>query len=523
MQFVPRARRHPKLTGERNPGLYPHCLQIYKIPPLYTISLEEFERLALERLQVLRTIERAGIKHSRNAKEFREAVLADLRKQNLYSYVKITVDGMDDNMYDERRRDHISHFILRLAYCRSEELRRWFVTQEVELFRFRFISETAQNRKSFMKLNNLDYEPIEEEERDALAGELAGCGFKLSSAKIGGTDYYKVPFTEVLDLVKCRRVYLRRGYAYIPESDLVSIVVTVFRTHLSHALAVTSRAIPQLEEDGRLLSMLGSIHQRYIGNDYLNKKTQFTGEVSPEMIDSLSKTSFPLCMRTLHDTLRRTHHLRYGGRQQYGLFLKGIGLSLEDALRFWREEFSKIMDIDKFDRQYSYNIRHNYGKEGKRANYTPHNCMKIITSSSPGPGDAHGCPFKHSDAGTLKQRLMDLRISSSGITDIMDLVSKGHYQLACTRYFEVTHNEATVDQAINHPNQFYEESQKVKKGESKTSSRHITGTKTQIYASAETSQDTPPFVSQNTASPIDLMDCDSLPDDIEDLFRNIQE
>lgn len=62
----------------------------------------------------------------------------------------------------------------------------------------------------------------------------------------------------------------------------------------------------------------------------------------------LSGKSFPLCMRHLHKALRENHHLRHGGRMQYGLFLKGIGLTLEQALQFWRSEFVKgKVDADK--------------------------------------------------------------------------------------------------------------------------------------------------------------------------------
>uniref|UniRef100_G1NM85 DNA primase large subunit C-terminal domain-containing protein n=1 Tax=Meleagris gallopavo TaxID=9103 RepID=G1NM85_MELGA len=146
-------------------------------------------------------------------------------------------------------------------------------------------------------------------------------------------------------------------------------------------------------------------------------------------------------MRQLHKVLRENHHLRHGGRMQYGLFLKGIGLTLEQALEFWKKEFIKgKVDADKFDKGYAYSIRHNYGKEGKRTDYTPYSCMKIIMSNPPSQGDYHGCPFRHSDPELLKQKLQSYKVPPSGVTQILELVKGMHYQLACQKYFELTHD-----------------------------------------------------------------------------------
>ena len=43
-------------------------------------------------------------------------------------------------------KDQVSHFVLRLAYCRTEELRRWFLAHESELFKARFNSEDAASK-----------------------------------------------------------------------------------------------------------------------------------------------------------------------------------------------------------------------------------------------------------------------------------------------------------------------------------------------------------------------------------------
>lgn len=52
------------------------------------------------------------------------------------------------------------------------------------------------------------------------------------------------------------------------------------------------------------------------------------------------------------------------------------------------------------------------------------------------------------------------------IQDIVDLVSRQHFQIACQRYFEATHH-AEVDGGIQHPNQYFQESQKILNGDVK--------------------------------------------------------
>ena len=41
-------------------------------------------------------------------------------------------------------------------------------------------------------------------------------------------------------------------------------------------------------------------------------------------------------MKHLHKALNREHKLKHWGRLQYGLFLKGAGLGVEDAMAFWQ-------------------------------------------------------------------------------------------------------------------------------------------------------------------------------------------
>ncbi|KAM8852280.1 DNA primase large subunit isoform 1-T3 [Synchiropus picturatus] len=454
--------RRKKLGNSEQTELYGQALQFYGQPPIENISLTEFEAFAVDRLKLLKTVENLGVSYVKLSEQYDKKLSQEFKNLN-FPYRAETDDrkvqsGLSEG--EKRRKDHISHFILRLAYCQTEDLRRWFIQQEVDLFRYRFNELSPQQKLDFLHKNNLQYNTITAEEKKLLKDKLVNSSYAVSGITVAGQDFYKVPFQDALDLVRTRKVYLKAGYVYIPHQDIVTIVLNDFRTRLSKALALTARSLPAVHSDERLQPLLNHLSHAYVGQDYSIQKN--VGKISLEQIDSLSGKSFPLCMRQLHQALRENHHLRHGGRMQYGLFLKGIGLTLEQALQFWRSEFIRgKVDADKFDKAYAYSIRHMFGKEGKRADYTPFSCMKVILSNAPSQGDHHGCPFRHSDPELLKQKLQFYKVSPSGISQILELVKGMHYQLACQKYFELTHNIDDANFSLTHPNQYFIESQKV--------------------------------------------------------------
>lgn len=168
----------------------------------------------------------------------------------------------------------------------------------------------------------------------------------------------------------------------------------------------------------------------------------------------------------LHKTLRHNKHLKHFGRLQYTLFLKGIGLSVEEALIFWRTSFSTTPE-DKFNKEYRYNVRHAYGLEGNRRDYKPHSCQQILLDHAPGNGEAHGCPYRH--FGT--DNLIGFLQNQMGVKD-MDVL-KGvkndkdnkKFHIGCNRVFEWKHKEelkrekesgkGVVRETIIHPNEYF--------------------------------------------------------------------
>ncbi|KAJ3513653.1 hypothetical protein NLJ89_g2833 [Agrocybe chaxingu] len=353
-----------------------------------------------------------------------------------------------------------------LAFCRSEDLRRRFVKAETTLFKVRYDDDMGKDRDAFLDSRDFNWTSVGPEEQRQYKTEFEAA-YPVSKPEPDrpSEKYYKVKWTRVPDLVERRKVFLKGGWAYVPSREQSSIVFQEYETHLERALEITARLLPRLDEDTRLLPILNNLSQGFlagVSSEWSNALgSTNTDEIRAEMIDDMAKKHFPLCMRTLHESLQRDNHLKHFGRLQYGLFLKVVlGLSVEEAVTFWRKSFSRITD-DKFNKEYKYNIRHSYGLEGKRANYPAKSCLQILTG---GPSE-YGCPYRTFSPENLQAALLSSYsqqgLRSADLPEIMAAVKSSHFHVACTRVFEITHSASVKKgdgvgggESVTHPNQY---------------------------------------------------------------------
>lgn len=433
----PKRKQFAALVHEVNE--YPHRLNFYDVPPTAEISLEQFEQWAIDRMRVLTALETASFRNL-TAEETTSHIKPILQK-----YLPLSANSSSSaSIPSERQKDHYSHFILRLAFSRTPELRQRFARLETQLFKHRWNSDDARERRAFIDSIDLALETVSPEEKRALSSELqAGTSF-LKKGEFETELFYKVAWERATDLVGQRSCLLRAGKAYVPSRDHLSLIASEFLTRLDAALVQTSKALPRLDEDSRLMPILEHFGKSFTApsatGDDADGSQSLTGRVSAASIDRLS-VHFPACMRHLHLSLRRDAHLKHYARLQYMLFLKGLGLSLDDALQFWRGAFRNMSD-DKYAKEYRYNVRHAYGDVGGDANrrgkgYAPKSCQRILTEAAPGPGEAHGCPYRHFGAENLETLLR----GPMGVTDegvlrgVKEDVGAKRYHIGCNRVF----------------------------------------------------------------------------------------
>ncbi|ATY62546.1 DNA primase, large subunit [Cordyceps militaris CM01] len=471
-------RRRQFAAAQYKEAEYKYRLNFYADPPTADITLEQFEQWAIDRLRVLAELEACSFRNKSPA----ETALH--MKPILEKYLPLDSNSsLSTRLAAQRQKDHYSHFILRLAFSSTDDLRRRFARVETALFRIRFATDDLADRAAFVADLALDWwHPVSDDERRLYAAELAAMTSTAAGRKTGAAaedeGWFRVDWERVPELVESRRVFLKAGKAFVPVREQASMVVAEFSTRLEKQLTLTARALPRLDEDDRLTPILNHLSKNFITPDaaYMSGSGAPDGAtISAARIDGLAAQHFPACMAHLHRSLRRDAHLKHYGRLQYTLFLKGIGLSLEEALAFWRAGFHKVTD-DTFNKEYRYNVRHAYGDVGGDSNrrgggYSPFGCQKILTEHPPGAGDAHGCPYRHFDADNLTALVQAMGVADRAVLQgVKEDKDTQKYHMACNRVFEHLHKQEikkakdegimTSNQleTIVHPNEYFKRS-----------------------------------------------------------------
>lgn len=148
----------------------------------------------------------------------------------------------DEKLKLERQKDHYSHYILRLAFSSTEDLRRRFSRVESALFKLRFQSDDARERQGFVESLSMNWEVVSEEEKRELGNDLLNATPILRKLQEleegGGGPWFKVDFETVPELVESRRVLLKAGKAYVPVREQLSMVLAGFGERLDQGLEV---------------------------------------------------------------------------------------------------------------------------------------------------------------------------------------------------------------------------------------------------------------------------------------------
>lgn len=445
--------------------------------PSTEVSVREFEELTCNRLKVLHAFDRlCGYDTPLTfIPELRPKVQTELNNARLVLVPPMPADRekFPELKDDFVRRDCISHFALRLAFCKTRDAREWFLRQEQRLFVLRFDALRLEAQEAFLKKVGLECKPfagsaaeLEELQKSTAGakiwggGEGAGARGPMQYEKV----FYEMPFQEVHpQLIAARKVVLKRGVAYIPSSALKLILAARFKERLIEGLDVAFQGLPAALGEPRVGGFLRVLQDH--GMQLLVAARSSSEEpcerLSLANFEELLVRSFPPCMRRIVEAQREQgKHLKHAGRLQLRPFLKDCGFTMEESFKWWQQELTRDREIDviSFEKNYLYDLEHAYGKKGHFQGQHCFGCPKIIGLPHEATGQVHGCLFKL-EMPALKQQLHKWHVSDATMGEIEKLVSNGkHYQLACIEYFRCKHPGHEGDGVGNTPADFFRES-----------------------------------------------------------------
>ncbi|XP_026748604.2 DNA primase large subunit-like [Galleria mellonella] len=375
--------------------------------------------------------------------------LEDLLKGENVIYNEFVVEG---SIYD-----NVGHYMLCVTAIlnKSWDFVQFILKAEMELFRRRILSISAYDMRSFAKkvircIKKHDkipsfMEPLLVISRHLMLKDLAQhiCS---SSHSIECTSHcIQLNFRHCLQFIAKRQVELRNGIVYLPCGKWKQYLILLFSMNVRHRIMNTN--LEPLKGDPRVKDLLLKFKTHLEKDSDCN-----SNKLCSKDVDKVLKF-FPPCMYNLHSSLRKKHRLSHSQRFYYTLFLKDIGMPVEEAVDFWKREYSLspngshtcCHNWDKDEKKYVYGIRHMYGLEGGRKSYSSVSCQHI--QSADVSCNEGGCPFKGFDIDKLV-KVLKLDHKEPFLSQINELRNKNQYTSACVTYLKYSHNVA-CDNSLN--------------------------------------------------------------------------
>ncbi|KAJ1524959.1 hypothetical protein ONE63_009814 [Megalurothrips usitatus] len=354
--------------------------------------------------------------------------------------------------------DRTGHFMLRLIALRLPLLKEFLLRSETLLFekRLRCLNHSQVERELKTALRHakeiLSFSNPILKFRKFLHIFIKFCSEIISSRGIQHTflkdhsddcekHLLQVPFTFCLSLISARQVEMRAGNAIVPCGKWRQLLSCVFLQHMKYGMEqfAASDSFQCLWADERLRHLLEIVRAHF-----KSFHPPAASNVSPMLSNYVDERSsyFPPCMKNLHITLRHRHRLSHYSRFYYSLFLKDVGMPMMEAIEFWSKEYAQTNSNctscshswQKDNKRYIYSIRHLYGLEGSRREYSSPGCHQFQKMGL-APSSEGGCPFLDFDKEKLLKCLHDgVKADDSFIDSLIYVKSKHGANEACKLY-----------------------------------------------------------------------------------------
>jgi DNA primase large subunit len=158
---------------------------------------------------------------------------------------------------------------------------------------------------------------------------------------------------------------------------------------------------------------------------------------------------FPQCMADLYNEVAQRGHINHDERFQLGLFLKQIGMTVDEQLFFWYEK--AVDNIGQSFDQFSsgpagYQVRYIYGLEGGRTDYSAQKCETIQSNGY--------CTFLHQSVEEIERVIREeiqnpTRKQEELIRSLIRAVVDKRPGDACAVMFNLRYNRKA--RSIRHP------------------------------------------------------------------------